>query len=184
MGFLNKIKTTVGNSVLRSKVKSNSRERAVFNFETARTAGVVLYTKDTEYFSAAQKFVKYLKDHKIETWSLGYADSAEVINAYAYQIGMNHFTNKNLNWYNKPISSSADQFITKEFDLLIDLCTENFYPIQYIVGMSKAKFKIGGFVSDNSNYDMMINIEKNKNIDYLIEQVKHYISIIKQKDYV
>jgi hypothetical protein len=180
MGFLDKIKDIAGKSALRKSSRLNQRKRATFNFETAKTAGVVLYTKDAACFKATQDFVKFLKEKKIDTWSIGYADSDEVINAYSYQIGMNHFTKKNLNWYKKPVCPHTEQFVNKEFDILFDLCLDDFYPVQYIVGMSRAKFKVGSYMTEESFHDLIIDVNKNKNIEYLIEQIKHYITLIKQ----
>jgi len=129
----------------------------------------------------AQDFYKYLKSLNIDTWSLGFAEDESVIKAYSYQIGMNHFTKKRLNWFNKPTSSSAEQFIEKEFDLLVDLTIEKFFPLEYILGASKAKFKLGRFYEENNYYDLMIDIDKNKDLEFFIEQIKHYLSLIKTK---
>lgn len=181
MKFIDDLKNTIGRNALKSRVKSVNRQMRAFNIKDVRTAGIILNASDIKTFELAQNFYKYLKSLNIDTWSLGYADDENVIKAYSYQIGMNHFTKKHLNWYNKPSNSSADQFIEKEFDLLVDLTMEEFFPLYYILGASKAKFKVGKFYENNSYYDLMIDIDKSKKMDFFIEQIKHYLSLINTK---
>ena len=178
MKFLDDFKNTIGRNALKNKVKSLYRQKRAFNLKDVRTAGIILNATDIKTFETVQNFYKDLKALNIDTWSLGYVDDENVIKAYSYQIGMNHFTKKQLNWFNKPNGSSAEQFMSKEFDLLVDLTTERFFPLEYILGASKAKFKVGRFYEENNYYDLMIDIEKNKKLDFFIEQIKHYLSLI------
>lgn len=173
------IKRWAGNLILRKRAGSVRRRRKMFNFSSASSAAVLLYTHDEKHFRAAQVLVKFLKNNNIDTWSLGFVDSPQVSEAYSYQIGMNHFTKKDLNWYGRPKSSSAEQFISKEFDILIDLTMEDFYPTFYIASLSRSRFKAGRFVQNDSPYDLMIEIDEEKTIEYFIDQIKHYISELK-----
>jgi len=179
--FINNIKEGIGRKILKIKTKSLERNKQAFSFDKARTAGILLNAKDVKTFELTQTFIKFIRSKDIETLSFGYVDDEKVISAYDYQIGMDHFTKKQLNWYNKPIGLSIEQFISKEFDILIDLTLDEFFPVQYIVGISRAKFKVGRFISDNSYYDMMIDIEKKNTLEYLIEQITHYLLLINPK---
>ena len=179
MSFLKNIKLRIAYSVLNNKVRKQSRKKGTFNLDSAKTVGIIINARNKDFFQTVQQFVSFLKSKHIDVWSLGYTDSQDVIEAYAYQIGMNHFTKKNLNWYYKPKGNNIDQFIRKEFDILIDLSLIEFFPIHYLIGMSKAKMKIGRYIENNLYYDLMIDIDKNNNLEFLIEQIKHYLSIIK-----
>ncbi len=182
MKIIEDFKNNIGDRILKNKAKALIRQKKAFNFQEAKTAGILLNATNVKTFEKAQDFYQYLKSLNIDTWSLGYVDdNSDVLNAYSHQIGMMHFTKKELNWYNKPVSSQVQQFVAKEFDILIDLSLEKIFPLQYIVGTSKAKFKTGKFYKDNNYYDLMINIDKNDNLDFFIAQIKHYLSVLKTK---
>ncbi|MCB0410113.1 MAG: hypothetical protein KDD29_07825, partial [Flavobacteriales bacterium] len=78
-----------------------------------------------------------------------------------------------------PTGTDVTNFIEKPFSILIDLNTEDCFPLEYISTLSKAKFKVGA----NGNYrdeecDLTIDISQNKSLDYLIIQIKHYLKMI------
>ena len=63
-----------------------------------------------------------------------------------------------------PVSEVTDKFIKEPFDILIDLSLENYYPIQYNTALSPAKFKAGRYTQDDPYLDLMIDIEKEKQL--------------------
>ncbi|MBN2683323.1 MAG: hypothetical protein JXR58_12505 [Bacteroidales bacterium] len=178
MSIIVKIKEKIGSIILKNK-RNNSRKRGVYNFETAKTVGIILNANSQFTFETARDFVKYIQSFKIEVLSLGFVDSVEVLNFYSRQIGMDYFSKKNLNWYGKPKNPKVQEFIQKDFDILIDLSLNDYFPIQYITASSNAKFKIGRFKNESACYDLMIDISENKKLDFYIEQIKHYLSILK-----
>ena len=79
-----------------------------------------------------------------------------------------------------PKGEEVNRFIQKPFSILIDLNFDNCFPIEYISTLSNAKFKVGanGLYRD-SICDMVISLEENKKLKYLIIQLKHYLKMIK-----
>jgi hypothetical protein len=72
----------------------------------------------------------------------------------------------------------AEEFISKNFDILFDLSACNYFPLEYIIKLSIAKFKTGRYTEQDNDYDFMINTGENMDLVYLIEQLKNYISIL------
>ena len=64
------------------------------------------------------------------------------------------FYKKDLNWYYKPQNYIIDNFIKKEYDILINLCDSSIIPIKYLVASSLAHFKIGQFEDGFEIYDL------------------------------
>ena len=58
------------------------------------------------------------------------------------KIEYDFFNIKDLNWYYKPQNYIIDNFIQKEYDILINLCDSSVIPIKYLVASSIARFKI------------------------------------------
>ena len=178
----NSLKYKYGHFVLSNKKKKIKRKRGIYNFNTANTCGVVFNATTQEAFEKARAFVDFLKSKSIKVSAIGFVNSKEVKDFYRETIHYKYFSRKNTNWYGKPKNTNVDEFINKNFDLLIDLSLSNDYPLEYIAAMSIAKFKVGRFTSEQGDYDFMINISKNKTHDFLIEQIAHYLTILNKKD--
>ena len=180
VNFLKKIQEQIGFVLLGRKIKKTVREREVHNFKTAKLIGVVFNATEQKNYEKIRKFLSFLSDKKIRVIALGFIDNKNALNFYSYQTGVNFFSHKNLNWFRQPKCEAVNNFIDLKFDILIDFTLDKWFPIQYIIGLSKAKFKVGKLMDNDSNYDMMIDISKNDSIDYLMQQSTHYLSIINE----
>ena len=67
-------------------------------------------------------------------------------------------------------------------NFLIDLNLQENFPCQFLVALSPAHLKVGKFTNSEGFYDLMINIDKGKKIDYFIEQTKHYLELINRPE--
>lgn len=209
------IKERYGHYMLDKGVRKASRYVKVFNFDTAETAGVVFNATHMINFEIVKKFVDFLQHKNIKVDTVGYVNTKKLIDHYLFRKGYDFFTKKHLNWFLKPTRDAVDDFIKKPFDILFNLSLESYYPIQYIIGMSQAKFKVGVFNPDERYLDFMIDIEKERqirndvltevreekrnnnkhveaeievevekkihqeiDIDFLINQIMHYVSIL------
>jgi hypothetical protein len=92
------------------------------------------------------------------------------------------FYKKDLNWYYKPQNYIIDNFIKKEYDILINLCDSSVIPIKYLVASSIARFKIGVYEENYEIYDLMISLKDDKSMSKLMNEIKHYINLINKKD--
>ncbi len=179
MQFIQNTKIKIGLGILKTKIKKLSRNRGVFNLNNAKNIGIIYNATNQTTYNTALKFIKYLQEKNIKVNSLGFVNSKEVLNFYETSSDVDFFSKNNLNWYGKPNNPNTNEFIEKEFDVLIDLSLVDDFPLQYIVALSKAKFKVGRYTTDEGYYDFMINVEEKKEIDFLIDQIKHYLTMIK-----
>ena len=91
---------------------------------------------------------------------------------------INYFTLKDVNFFGIPNNLKTDSFLRNKFDLLINLSLKNSFPTKYISLMSKAQFKIGMSYDNNEmDYDLVFKL-KIKSLNYLIENIIHYLEII------
>ena len=88
------------------------------------------------------------------------------------------FYQKDLNWYYKPQNYIIDNFVQKEYDILINLCDSSIIPIKYLVASSMAHFKIGIYEEEYEIYDLMISLKEDKSIDKLMIEIKRYLKLI------
>ena len=72
----------------------------------------------------------------------------------SYYAETHSFFSTDLNWWGIPKPEKIRDFIETDFDLLLCIAREpNFY-LEYILTLSKAKFKIGSSVNEENPFDL------------------------------
>ena len=178
MNRIEKIKTSLGKRHLKSRLKKFKRKTQFFNFENAKTACILFCCSDEQSFEAIREFASFLKSRNIAVTALGYFPGKKIPDKFLFHNNINFFSNNDLNWYYKPNNASLNKFIDQKVDLFFDLSINSYFPVDFVSLLSNASFKIGMEKKENTDFDLMINIDKNKTIAYLIEQIKYYLSLI------
>ncbi len=168
----------LGNYILKKKMKNSVRKRKLHNFESAHSAGILFDANDKEAFGHIKEFSGFLKSNNISTRLLGYVESNELPDEMVLWDNCDLVSLKDIDWFLKPKTVVANEFITTEFNILFDLSLEHYFTICYISKLSSANFKVGRYTEDDNDFDFMIDINKNPRVDYLIEQIKNYISML------
>jgi len=176
MSFFSDTQLKIAFYILNKKLKRLNRKRGIFNLENAKKIGVIYNATHQKNYEIAKKFISNIKKLNNDVISLGFVDSKEVLDFYDKTIKNQFFSRKNLNWYRKPNNPFIDEFISQNFDILIDLSVINDFPIQYIIALSQAKFKVGKFKDKNSYYDFMIDLNNKQDPELLIDQINHYLN--------
>jgi len=159
---MEKIKQKFANYVLNRRIRRQKRNIQACNIQDSKSIGLLFNATHTISYEIIKDLVKQLSTPKNKIMVLGYVEGKHMIDHYLYRKGFEFFTKNQLNWYQKPISSAVDDFISQPFDILINLSLERIYPIQYIVALSKARFKAGIYTEDENVLDFMIDINKEK----------------------
>lgn len=174
MKVVENTKAYFGLRAIRQQVKATRREVATCNVERAKKIGILFNATHQVSFEIIKALVKKISSKENSVDVLGYVDSKQLIDHYLYRKGFEFFTHAQLNWYYKPIEETVEKFISKEFDLLLDLSLDNPFPIQYILATSKAKFKAGRFSESQEYLDFMIDIQKEK---LAMEELKKQVAL-------
>lgn len=93
----------------------------------------------------------------------------------AVEPGNNTITPKNTNWLGFPQKGIAEDFLNTEFDLLLNIALEQNLLLDYLTGLSKARFKVGWSPNENNFYDLNINIKSKQDALFLASQQIFYI---------
>ena len=172
-------KTFIGRKVIKRKLKHLKRVTKVCNINDARNIGIIFNATNMASFEIIKNFIKSLSGKKVKVNALGYVHSKKLIDHYLYRKGFDFFTKGNLNWFNKPVKDTVENFIKKPFDILINLYLEEYYPIQYIVALSASTFKVGKYYDEPNYLDFMIDIEKEKQV---MHDLRKEVNIDKKPD--
>jgi len=179
VSIIEKIKCKIGRLNLKNKQKNLKRRVQTHNFNTASSAGILFSPSDQESFDAVKDFLSYLTQNNMKVIALGYYPGQKIPEEYLMLKGINFYCNTDLNWYYKPKNEVVNQFINQDFDILFDLNLNDHFTTEYVGSLSKANFKVGKS-SENPYQDLVIDINKNQSVEYLTEQIKHYLNILNQ----
>jgi len=174
-----KLRLSVGDYLLIRAARRLQRKRGVYNMDDSKSIALVYNATNKQDYEKVKAFVNYFKEKHKQVLSLGYIDSTDPNMLLKTQLEFRFFTKKELNWHFKPSGLEINNFLDDEFDILIDLSLEDCFPLRYVSGLSKAKFKVGN-AGKNSTlfYDMVIDVGDKKTLENFIDNVKHYLSMI------
>ncbi len=178
MQFIEDFKLKLGKWVFQRELQTNSRTKEVCNLDDAKSIGILYDATSEQQIKIIKPFVSYFFDLKKDVKALGYVNAKELSYCHTPKLQYDFFYQKDLNWYYKPQNYIIDNFITKEYDILINLCDSNIIPIKYLVASSIAHFKIGIYEENYEIYDLMISLKEDKRIEKLMNEIKYYINLI------
>lgn len=162
--MLEHMKHNMGQRVLMKRYNNLKRNTQTCNLEKAKKIGILFNATHTVSFEIIKEFIKTLEQRKLKVDALGYVNSKKLIDHYLYRKGFDFFTKNSLNWYYRPVYDGVDKFIKQEYDILFYLGLEESFPLEYIVALSKAKFKVGRYFKPESFLDLMIDMEKENEV--------------------
>ena len=178
MQVLEDFKHKIGQWVFQRDLRTNKRLKEVISLEKAKSIGILYDATNTEQIKRIEPFVKYFFELKKEVKALGYVNKKKLDDCHIPKLNYDFFYLKDLNWYYKPQNYIIENFIKKEYNILINLSDSNCIPIKYLVASSLAHFKIGQFEEGYEIYDLMIKLDKEKGKERLMEEIKHYLNLI------
>jgi len=179
VNFLNSIRQGIGNYFYKKDIAKVKRNRTILNLTDAKTIGIVYDASEEKLHNVVCDFVKYFQENMKIVKAIGYVNYPRLPHYCFPKLSFDYFTKKELNWYFKPGTQRVQDFINKEYDIVIDLSMQDNFPLQYIAGLSHGKFKVGRYGSKYSGiYDFMLNVDANITIDTFIKESIHYLSIL------
>ncbi len=180
MSSINKIQQKLGRFAMKKEQKRLKRNVKAYSLERATTVGVIYNATNRNDADTVKKFVQYLKEERKDVLSIGYINSKDSSDIVKPHLNYVFFDKRNLSKRMIPGGLDVKNFIEKPYSILIDLTIEESFPIEYVTTLSRAKFKVGAKGSYRDDVcDMVIDIDSNKNLEYLIIQVKHYLKMIR-----
>ncbi len=182
MNTIKKIRIWLGSYILKNKLKKTSRIKQTHSLSTACTIDILFDASKTNDYKIIKLFVDRLIRNNKKVRAMGYVN-AKVIPQQMYLINnFDFFCRKDKNLLNIPKSEIIHDFIKTKSDILIDLSLSELFCLNYIASLKNSTFKIGRFTNASSYMDMMIDIKENKTVEFLIDQITHYLSVIKRKE--
>lgn len=177
--MLNEVKENITRNLLIRKPVQ--RKVQTTPFAQMKSIGVIYkHLEDQDQLKLINKFIKYLSEFKIEVHVLVYVDKKELPVDLTSKLRLDYISHKELNWKAFPQTTSAENFINSEFDLLLDFSTTSSFPIEVIMRSSKSKLKMGlEELKYSDAFDINLSLGNDVKLRYLLQQMDHYIQLLK-----
>ncbi|BDS10314.1 DUF6913 domain-containing protein [Aureispira anguillae] len=173
MSLLSGLKESLYQRKLKQCIQAN-KKRSACNFDTARSIGLIFNASNEAEAKIVLGYKRELQSQRKKVKLIAYKDANQLTEEEAYPC----FCNKDLGLNQTPKKQEVLDFIHEPFDLLIALHVDNCQPLEYIAAASAAKFRIGHYREDKTDfYDFMV-YGKSKSLRALIQQMENYLKKI------
>ncbi len=171
----NSLKLWLGRRALNKKIKHQNRVVNLCPLKKAGSVGLTYVIKTPTDIDTVKNAARQLVALGIKTHVLCYLPVKKPDGFYLSQKGFNFFSDNDLDFKLRPTNEAVIEFVNTKFDILIDLGSDNYFPMEYILNVSEASFKVGWF-NPNGAFDFMMQIDKQKGSQYYFDQVIHYLT--------
>lgn len=153
-------------------------KREMININAAKRVGVLYNATRASEIITVTQFAEKLKAEGKEIYIFGYQNDKN-----KEDIGLKLFNKNSVNFFGVPNDARIDGFQKIDLDILICAFKEECLPLEYIAATSKAKFRVGAFNKNKTNFfELMINTGENKDLLFLLQQTLHFLKVINKDD--
>ena len=168
---------------MRRLLKSARRRRRVVDYASAGKIALLFGYDREEDPRAAAALIKQLKDDGKKVLALGYVDASTVPEEISAPENTRLCCRKDFSWLLKPKRDFLKEFTGSDYDILIDLSSQQAHPMKFMAARSGALFKTGAAHPDtNDVFDLIMQVEADCASAELARHIIHYLKIIKTKN--
>jgi hypothetical protein len=172
-GFLKR--KTSGDSV---KV---NREKKLQAWDQIKSVGILYLVPEEKEYVSFTNAVAAMQSEKKEVKTLGLLSHKQTPHYCYPRLAFDYFSRKDLNWFGKPGGAKVQDFISNDFDLLLNLDLKGNPVFDYISAVSSAKLKCGLYRKDSAKiYDLMASREAPADAEALLNDLIALIKSLKQ----
>ncbi|MGE0636175.1 MAG: hypothetical protein AB7P01_07030 [Bacteroidia bacterium] len=176
------VRKKASNYFLVREYKKVKRKPQALNLSQARNIGILFEVRGKEDVDTVRAFVAQIKERNRKITALGYVTTKELLQTLKSDNEFDFISKEDFNWYYKPEKYVIKNFMSDGMDVLIDLSLKKNPALLYTAAFTEAKMKVARFDEKQKEYyDLMIDIGKDNTLNYLINQIKFYITKINEQ---
>jgi hypothetical protein len=157
------------------------RSTSIKTLKNSKSVGILWNPSDEGSIETYELLRKTLQTRGIKPTGIAYIDSNREMETLATITHSGFLHKRNVRLFGRPKTSEGLQFIHEAFDILIDLTISKTVALHYILVHSQATFKVGWEGSGSNYYDLNIDVSKNPECRYMMEQIVYYLENINEK---
>lgn len=173
MELLQKLRIKWHQRGLKNDLKTQPRKHQSVNYQKASQIGILFDGSELQIREAVLKYADGLKKKGKKIKLLGFFNNKLDNNEFAFDT----FSKKDFDWLYRPLKSkNVEEFIRKDFDLLLSLDMDDQLPLQFIAAKSAARFRVGPITNNLDCFELMIDLGGKKDIQQLTQQIDFYLN--------
>ena len=124
----------------------------------------------------------------IQKYAAELEGSGKVVKLFAYvntkepysELGINHYVNKDINWYKMPSNQDLQIIQNKDYDVMISLLSELKSHHIFVIKSVKTAMKIGPHMEESQDivFDLSVDHKPSLGIPELIKNIKTNIQVL------
>ncbi|HLW07478.1 MAG TPA: hypothetical protein VKY45_07930 [Marinilabiliaceae bacterium] len=174
MNFLNQARLKTALYLLRRKAKNRSRRMKAINLDQVQSMAVLFQVDGPASRKRIANFIHPFLLKGVECRVYGYIHMPDEHYNYISDKTYTFFSKKDLNLFYQPKEGIMDDFIDREWDLLLMASQDFHFPLKWMLKLSIGKFKVGPSGHYNDELDFMIAGE-DLSSDVIINEITHYL---------
>jgi hypothetical protein len=191
MNLIRRIRTNAGYYFLHKRIASLHRNKKLVSINSAVSVGILFELTEEPVYYSIQKYFQKLQEKKIKVKALGFASNRTVTNQFLPVLSFDFFNTRQLNCFFIPKAPCVQDFVETDFDICINIASENVFPLKYIAGISKARLKVGAYRKDMPGekydklaeiYDIMLLSEEDHDQIVFLDNIHEYLTILNPKE--
>ena len=178
MSFLENLRMKQAYRILEKRRKRHRVAHRSVAFREAAEIALLFKADSMEDVLRAKEFFSYLKEQGKKVSVLGFTAASNETGFKTKSVFFDYFSEKDLDPFFIPKPGKIADFMKTPFDILISFCVTDCFPLCYIAALSRATFRVGVYSSRQvDDFDLMINLKEDRNIDNFALQLKQYLSL-------
>jgi len=184
VSVFNKIKKKYRNYFFRKEIGKINRKKKVINYIEAKDIGIIYDASSEENYLLIANLTRELQKDGKKVNTLGYIRQKKRPQYSFPRLILGFFSMQDFTWNYKSRSNFINEFLERNFDILLDLSPADIFFAKYIAGLTKATYKAGIYDREYFHiYDLLIDVNESCSLEERIEHSLHYLKTINsQKD--
>lgn len=162
---------------LKQELKKLKRNNHSVSLTEAQNIAILVPIKSEEELAEVEQFAKTLENENKKVKLLGFLLDSNLKSKLNKNIDL--ISEEDIKWNYIPHKEKIREFINKEFDILINLCTDLCFPLLYTAAVSKSVFKIAAYDARQAAFfDFMIETNE-VGITAFSREIRYYLDKVK-----
>lgn len=178
MKFLKQIRLKTALYLLKRKSKNRNRRIKAINLDQVQSMAIIYEVDEPASRKFIANFIQPFLSKGVMCRVYGYIHTPNERHSYISDNIYTFFSEKDLTFLGEPKEGVMDDFIDRDWDLLL-MATQNFhFPLKWMLKLSKGKFKVGPSGHYSDELDFMIE-GKDLSSELIINEINHYLGELK-----
>ncbi len=158
------------------------RRPGIRTFRDARSVGILWNPFDEGSIETYESVRTTLKSKGIKTTGIAHIQSKQGKETFTKVTHSGFSNDVNVSLSGRPQKGDGLEFMTEQFDILIDLSIKKVLALQYLLVHTSAAFKVGWESTEYNFYDLNIDVKENPGCAFLMDQIVYYLDNINVKE--